>query len=284
MIALVHSLRPSSTDVRPRARRVALAGEGRPVRFPFSALVNGQGGVFTAGPGAGGPPGCRGPVPAEARIMATDRVARDLRRRATTRTTSPRGPVRRPCGSAAISWRVRRPRRCCGASTSGVRTSSPPMTCTSSVPPTWTTDASPGCRCTPSCLGTDDAELAGASGARRRHVQRATSRGPPSLSTARDARRGAGQRHVHAADELARAAGRNAGLRGIRRVRELVRVADARAESPMESRMRWRFLDSGLPAPEVQLEVSTGIAAPPTGPRVARGQAWAPSSTASRPT
>jgi very-short-patch-repair endonuclease len=48
------------------------------------------------------------------------------------------------------------------------------------------------------------------------------------------------------------------GLRGIRRVAELVRSADGRSESPMESRMRWRFLESDLPTPEVQLEVSRG--------------------------
>ena len=39
------------------------------------------------------------------------------------------------------------------------------------------------------------------------------------------------------------------------RLRRLVPFADHRAESPMESRMRWRFIDGGLPAPEVQISV-----------------------------
>lgn len=45
------------------------------------------------------------------------------------------------------------------------------------------------------------------------------------------------------------------GLRGIVAVRELITHADGRAESPMESRMRWRFLAAGLPATQLQIEV-----------------------------
>lgn len=56
-------------------------------------------------------------------------------------------------------------------------------------------------------------------------------------------------------EQLYAAATRQRGLRGVVRLAQLVRYADARAESPMESRMRWRFLDARLPAPEVQLEV-----------------------------
>jgi very-short-patch-repair endonuclease len=56
-------------------------------------------------------------------------------------------------------------------------------------------------------------------------------------------------------DELAAAAEAQAGLREVIRLRALVRHADARADSPMESRMRWRFIDGGLPAPELQVRV-----------------------------
>lgn len=48
------------------------------------------------------------------------------------------------------------------------------------------------------------------------------------------------------------------GLRGIAGVSELVPYADGRAESPMESRMRWRFLVANLPLPELQFEVVKG--------------------------
>jgi hypothetical protein len=37
------------------------------------------------------------------------------------------------------------------------------------------------------------------------------------------------------------------GLRGVGRLGQLIPHADGRAESPMESRMRWRFLDARLP-------------------------------------
>ena len=42
------------------------------------------------------------------------------------------------------------------------------------------------------------------------------------------------------------------------RLRGLVPFADGRAESPMESRMRWRFIDGGLPAPDLQVRVMDG--------------------------
>lgn len=54
---------------------------------------------------------------------------------------------------------------------------------------------------------------------------------------------------------LAAAAERQAGLREVIGLRRLIPFADARAESPMESRMRWRFIDGGLPAPQLQVEV-----------------------------
>jgi hypothetical protein len=56
-------------------------------------------------------------------------------------------------------------------------------------------------------------------------------------------------------DELAAAAEQQAGLRQVVRLRGLISYADHRAESAMESRMRWRFIDGGLPAPELQVVV-----------------------------
>lgn len=57
-------------------------------------------------------------------------------------------------------------------------------------------------------------------------------------------------------DELAAAAAAQAGLREVVRLRALVPLADHRADSPMESRMRWRFVDGGLPAPDLQVRVA----------------------------
>lgn len=57
-------------------------------------------------------------------------------------------------------------------------------------------------------------------------------------------------------EELAAAAAAQAGLREVIRLRELVPHADGRAESPMESRMRWRFIDGGLPVPDVQIRIA----------------------------
>ena len=56
-------------------------------------------------------------------------------------------------------------------------------------------------------------------------------------------------------DELPEARARQRGLRGVLRPTGLVPHADAGAESPMESRMRWRFLVAGLPVPRVQVEI-----------------------------
>jgi len=55
--------------------------------------------------------------------------------------------------------------------------------------------------------------------------------------------------------ELQEELGRHGRRRGIVTARELVALADARAESPMESRSRLRCVDGGLPAPEFQVEV-----------------------------
>lgn len=56
-------------------------------------------------------------------------------------------------------------------------------------------------------------------------------------------------------EQLAAAAGAQAGLRRVVRLRALVPVADGAAESPMESRMRWRSIDAGLPAPRPQVRL-----------------------------
>jgi very-short-patch-repair endonuclease len=56
-------------------------------------------------------------------------------------------------------------------------------------------------------------------------------------------------------EDLAVAAERQAGLREVVRLRALIPHADGRAESPMESRMRWRFIDGGLPPPQLQVDV-----------------------------
>lgn len=56
--------------------------------------------------------------------------------------------------------------------------------------------------------------------------------------------------------ELSRAAEEQHGRRGVVLLRRLVPHADPRAESPMESRMRWRFLQGGLPTPDLQLQVA----------------------------
>ena len=58
-------------------------------------------------------------------------------------------------------------------------------------------------------------------------------------------------------EHLAAACAAQRGLRGMVRIVHLTPLADGRAESPMESRMRWRFLVARLPTPEVQVEVRT---------------------------
>jgi hypothetical protein len=115
-----------------------------------------------------------------------------------------------------------------------------------------------GLRVHPSALGTDDA------------VQRAGVWCTPPARTACDVGRLAVPIDVLASldaalrvractrEQLLAACSRQRGLRGVALVRRLVPVADARAESPMESRMRWRFIEGGLPAPDLQVEVGDG--------------------------
>lgn len=55
--------------------------------------------------------------------------------------------------------------------------------------------------------------------------------------------------------ELTAACREQRGRRGIVKVRKLVDYADGRAESPMESEARLLFIDSGLPAPELQYNI-----------------------------
>lgn len=57
-------------------------------------------------------------------------------------------------------------------------------------------------------------------------------------------------------EDLLAAAVTQAGLREVVRLRGLIPVADRRAESPMESRMRWRFIDAGLPVPALQVRLA----------------------------
>jgi hypothetical protein len=59
-------------------------------------------------------------------------------------------------------------------------------------------------------------------------------------------------------DLLVSASEEQTGLRDVVRLRRLIPFADGRADSPMESRMRWRFIDGGLPAPDLQIEVAEG--------------------------
>lgn len=49
------------------------------------------------------------------------------------------------------------------------------------------------------------------------------------------------------------------GQRGIVRARDVIARGDGRAESPMESRLRWRILAAGLPSPELQWSIDDGF-------------------------
>ena len=107
----------------------------------------------------------------------------------------------------------------------------------------------PGIQVHPSTLGTDDAVLVGGvwctPAARTAcDVVRLT---PPidGLATLDAALRSGSCTPA----ELSTAVMAQAGLREVTRLRALVPLADGRAESPMESRMRWRFVDGGLPVP-----------------------------------
>ncbi|TFV59864.1 hypothetical protein E4P41_11125 [Geodermatophilus sp. DF01-2] len=59
-------------------------------------------------------------------------------------------------------------------------------------------------------------------------------------------------------EQLAAAAAAQAGLREVARLRRLVPCASGLAASPMESRMRWRFIDADLPAPRPQVPLTDG--------------------------
>jgi hypothetical protein len=125
-------------------------------------------------------------------------------------------------------------------------------------PPGMDNRALTGLRVHPSSLGTDDA------------VERSGVWCTPPARTACDVGRLAAPIDVLASldaalraegctrEQLLAACGRQRGLRGVVRVSRLIPVADGRAESPMESRMRWRFIEGGLPAPDLQVEVREG--------------------------
>ncbi len=113
----------------------------------------------------------------------------------------------------------------------------------------------PGIRVHPSVLGTDDAVLVDGVWC------------TPPARTACDVVRSTAPIHGLATldaalatrectrAELAAEAERHRGLREVVRLRRLVPHANGLAESPMESRMRWRLIDGGLPAPDVQVRV-----------------------------
>jgi hypothetical protein len=60
-------------------------------------------------------------------------------------------------------------------------------------------------------------------------------------------------------DSLRRELLAHRGMRGVVQARHLIPLADARAESPMESRLRLRVIDGGLPRPELQRPVFDGL-------------------------
>jgi hypothetical protein len=63
---------------------------------------------------------------------------------------------------------------------------------------------------------------------------------------------------VFTREELLAELGRLKGQRGIRQLRVLAPLADGRAESPGESVLRLRWLDAGLPRPQLQIEIVEG--------------------------
>jgi hypothetical protein len=122
-------------------------------------------------------------------------------------------------------------------------------------PPSVANRSRPGIQVHPSVLGTDDAVLVGGvwctPPARTAcDVVRATAPidGLATLDAALASRE-------CTRAELVEEARRQRGLREVVRLRGLVPYANGLAESPMESRMRWRFIDGGLPAPDVQVRV-----------------------------
>jgi very-short-patch-repair endonuclease len=62
-------------------------------------------------------------------------------------------------------------------------------------------------------------------------------------------------------DELREQLARRPSGRGCARARAVLPLGDARAESPMESVVRWLVLHAGLPAPELQYEIRDGLGA-----------------------
>ncbi len=63
---------------------------------------------------------------------------------------------------------------------------------------------------------------------------------------------------VFTRDELLAELGRLKGQRGIRQLRVLAPLADGRAQSPGESVLRLRWIDAGLPRPQLQIEIIEG--------------------------
>jgi very-short-patch-repair endonuclease len=115
-----------------------------------------------------------------------------------------------------------------------------------------------GLRVHPSSLGTDDAVL-----------HRGVGCTPPARTACDVVRLGAPIDGLAALDAALRsgtctpeqmgAAHRDQrGLRGVIRLGRLIPSADGAVESAMETRMRWRFLAGGLPAPRVQVEAADG--------------------------
>ncbi|MCZ2823260.1 MULTISPECIES: hypothetical protein [unclassified Modestobacter] len=122
-------------------------------------------------------------------------------------------------------------------------------------PPQLANRSRPGIRVHPSSLGTDDAVLVDgvwATPAARTACDVVRLTAPVHGLATLDAALRAG---ACTREELLAASAAQAGLRGVARLRDLVPLADSRAASPMESRMRWRFIDGGLPAPDLQIEV-----------------------------
>jgi very-short-patch-repair endonuclease len=122
-------------------------------------------------------------------------------------------------------------------------------------PPGLVNRSRPGIQVHPSCLGTDDAVVLDGvwcTPAARTACDVVRSTRPIDGLPTLDAVLRAGR---CTRDELAAAAASQAGLRQVVRLRELVPCADPRAESPMESRARWRFLEAGFPPPDLQVEV-----------------------------
>lgn len=61
-----------------------------------------------------------------------------------------------------------------------------------------------------------------------------------------------------ALEDVLRLRRRHSGARGAQHIVPVLRLADARAESPMETRIRIALHEHGLPAPHVQFEVEAG--------------------------